>query len=492
LASQLLAEGLLLSVLGGLAGIAIAWMATSALAAAAPRVITGAPFRATSALHIDATVLLFTLLLSTITGILFSFAPMLGISRAQPSSTLKTGDRSGTARLTAFRGALMGFEVALAIVVLAAAGLMVKSVLQLLSVPPGLDPRNVAVMDMALPQKDFYGAPVRTLFCSDLTREVGAVPGVTSVSAISHLPLSGATAGRGFTIEGQPIPTPQERPNAAYRVMCPGYFQTLGIPILKGRDFSAGDTIAAEQVIIINEAAASSWWPNEDPIGRRVKFGDPSGSDPWLTVIGVVGSVRHFGLHLDPRREFYRPYSQAVWPGMTITVKAATDPGAVLSGVRAALARIDRDQPVTRVRAMDTVITESIGARRFPMLLLGAFGGVALLLAAIGVYGVVSYVVSQRTREIGIRMALGARAAQVMRLIVARASIPIGLGIAAGLAGSAAASKLLDTLLYQVEPNDPAVIGIIVVTLAVSAAGAAIIPARRAATVDPNVVLKAE
>jgi putative ABC transport system permease protein len=492
IASQLLAEGLLLSLLGGLAGIGIAAMATSALSTAAPRGITLAPFRSTTSMSIDTTVLLFTVALSTVTGVLFSFAPMLGIAKLQPASTLKTGDRGGTAPLTTFRAMLVAFEVALAIVVLAAAGLMVKSVMRLMDVQPGLDPTNVAVLDMALPQKDFYGPPVRTTFCADLSRDVGAVPGVASVGAISHLPLSGATAGRGFAIEGRPEPPPQQSPQAAYRVLCPGYFQALSIPILNGRDFSHGDTTDGGLVVIINEATASYYWPGEDPVGRRVKLGGFRSTSPWLTVIGVAGNVRHFGLDTTPRREIYRPYSQAAWPSMTVTVKSATEPASVLSGVRASLARIDRDQPVTRVRSMDTVITESIGARRFPMLLLGAFGGVALLLAAVGVYGVVNYVVSQRTREIGIRMALGARAAQVMRLVVGRSMIPIGVGIGVGIGSAIAASRLLTTMLYEVQPGDPWVIAAIAVLLGTSAVMASVIPARRAAAVDPNVVLKAE
>jgi predicted permease len=491
LASQLLAEGLLLAALGGAIGVALAWAGTAALAQSLPPSIRLAPFRDASTVPLNPPVLLFTLGLSVITGMLFSLAPMLGAARADSGGSLKAaGDRGGTARFMGLRSLLVTLEVALAVIVLAGAGLMIKSVTRLVAVDPGLDPHNVLTMEIALPQADTYGPPVRTTFCDDLRREVGALPGVLSVAAMSHLPLSGANAGRSFSMESRPAP--EGGANAAYRLTCQGYFQTLGIPILKGRDFTSADATNAPGVVIINQSTAARYWPDADPVGQRLKLGRRESDSPWLTVVGVVGNVRHAGLDSEARREMFRPYSQAAWPGMTITVKTAVDPMSMAASIRGGLARIAPDQPVSRIHTMDQVVAESIGSRRFPMLLLALFSAVALVLAAIGVYGVVSYVVSQRTREMGIRMALGARTGQVIALVLRRSLLPIAAGIAAGIAGSLAASRLLSTLLFQVRPGDPAVLGGIVLLLGGCALTACLVPARRAASVDPIVVLREE
>ena len=494
LASQLLAEGLLLAAVGGVLGIGLAWVGTSALAQSLPASIRLAPFRNGSIAPLDPAVLGFTFGIAVLTGILFSLAPIIGSGRGTGASLKAAGDRGGTAPFTVLKSSLVAVEVALAVIVLAGAGVMIKSVSRLIAVDPGLNPHNVLTMDIALPQSDTYGPPERKTFCQDIQREVSAVPGVASVAAISHLPLSGATAGRGFAIEGRPAAAAADGANAAYRLTCPGYFRTMGIPIMKGRDFSDADTTNAPRVVIINETAAARYWPDQDPIGQRLKFGGADSAAPWMTIVGVSRDVRHFGLDEAARREMFRPYSQAVWPGMTVTVKTDIEPLSVASGVRAALGRIDADQPVSRIRTMDAVVEESIGSRRFPMLLLGLFAAVALLLAAVGVYGVVSYVVSQRTREMGIRLALGARAVQVIRLVIRQSLLPIAVGLAAGVAGSLVATRLLasSSLLFRVEPDDPAVLGVIVAILASSAIAACLVPARRAAAVDPLIVLKDE
>ena len=493
LVAQLLAEGLLLSLAGGMAGIAVAWMGVAALDSTLPAAIRFAPFRNPGETSLDSTVLLATLLVTMLTGLIFSLAPMFGVARVQPGGSLRdSGSRTGTARFTAFRNVLVGVEVALAVIVLAGAGLMIKSMGRLLGVDPGLDPSNVVVMEIALPQEDFYGPAVRTSFCRDLDRHVGSLPGVTRVGAISHLPLSGASAGRALTIEGRPVVTRDDRASASYRLTCPGYFSALGIPLLRGRDFTHTDATAAPGVVIINESLARMYWKDQDPIGRRMKLGDAVSENPWLTVVGVVRDVRHFGLDADISREIFRPYPQAAWPIMTVTVKAAGNPMSVAAAAREGLRQIDRDQPVTRIRTMTDVLQESVGGRRFPMLLLGIFSAIALTLAAIGVYGVVSYVVSQRTREIGIRMALGARAGEVVRMIVRRAVTPIVAGLLSGVIGAAFAARLLATLLYEVQPGDPVVLGSIVAILGTCAVIACLVPAVRAAAVDPLVVLKEE
>jgi putative ABC transport system permease protein len=493
IATQLLAEGLVLASIGGVVGVLLAWLGTTALASTLPSAIRLAPFRDGNLVPLDSTVLSFTLLVAAGTGVVFSLAPILGVLRSAPGDALKAaGDRGGTARLSWLRGSLVASEVALALIVLAAAGLLVKSMMRLVAVDPGLDPDRVLTMSMALPQADTYGAPDRQTFCGDVAREIAALPAVRAVGAVSHLPLSGANAGRGFAIEGRPEPPPSDGASAFYRVTCPGYFRTFRIPIRSGRDFRDTDTLQAPMVVILNESAAAKYWPGESPLGKRIKFGDLSSDSPWLTIVGVVGDVRHFGLDTEAYREIYRPYSQTVWPSMTITVKTATSPLTMVSAVRSALRRIDPDQPVSQVRSMDQVFDQSLGWRRFSMRLLVLFSLVALALAGTGVYGVVSYTVSNRTREIGIRVALGARRASVTRLVVRHALAPIAIGMVCGIAAASAASRAIGSMLYQVQPSDPAVLFVIAAVLSATAVLASWIPARRAAGVDPLVVLKDE
>ncbi|PYR78528.1 MAG: hypothetical protein DMF86_05625 [Acidobacteria bacterium] len=496
LASQLLAEGVLLGAIGGVAGLAVAWAGTRAFEGLLPESIRLAPFRDVGGIRADPIVLGFTLAISIATALLFSLAPIFnlwgGLRGGQTGLGLKdAGDRAATGRAGALRGVLVAAEVALAIVVLSGAGLMIKSIVRLLAVDPGLNPDNVLVMRMTLPQPDFYGPPVRRTFCDDVTARVGPLPGVRSVGAISHLPLSNSSAGRGLTVAGF-TPPPGENPSATYRLTCPGYFQTMGIPILRGRDFALSDATDGPGVVIINELTAKKYWPSRDPIGQRLKIGRPESDAPWLTVVGIVGNVRHFGLDADVRREIYRPYSQAAWPVMTVVAKTASDPAGFAASVRAALQGLDRDLPVSAVTTMTQIEQMWLGPRRFPMILLSAFAAVALVLAVVGVYGVVSYVVAQRTREMGIRVALGARASQLLVLVVRGAMRPIVAGLILGVAGGAAAGRLLSTLLYQVSPHDPGVLGAIAGVLAVAAVAASLIPARRATTVDPILVLKDE
>ena len=345
---------------------------------------------------------------------------------------------------------------------------------------------------MALPQPDFYGPPIRTTFCSDVQDRVGTLPGILSVGAISHLPLSGASAGRGFAIEGKTLP-PGENASATYRLTCPGYFKSMGIRLIRGRDFDSRDATGAPGAVILNEETANEYWPNEDPIGRRIKIGRAGTDNPWMTVVGLVAGVRHFGLDQDVRREMFRPYSQGAWPTMTVAAKTATDPATYTSAVRSALQGIDPDLPVARVSTMETIERNSTGSRRFPMMLLGAFGLVAFALAVVGVYGVVSYVVTQRTREIGIRVALGARRAQVLRLVVdgRDASGDGGARRSARRARSSRAgcsARCSTTSNRAIPPSSAASRR----RSRVAAIAASLVPGARATRVDPVVVLKVE
>ena len=250
--------------------------------------------------------LLFTAAVSVVTGLLFSLAPLAGLRHLDAGAAIKaSGDRGGTSRSTVLRSALVGVEIALAVIVLVGAGLMMKSVSRLASVDPGLDPRNVLLLSVALPQPDFYGPPLRTGFCEDVQREVGALPGVRSVGAVSQLPLEGSGAGRGFDVEGRPSPDPNDTPSARYRIVCPGYFGSLGIPITRGRDFTAGDSTKSLPVAIISESTASLYWPNQDPLGRRLRIGDGE----WMTIVGVAADVRQIRLDAVKPRMLYRSYS---------------------------------------------------------------------------------------------------------------------------------------------------------------------------------------
>ncbi|MGH9864380.1 MAG: ABC transporter permease, partial [Candidatus Acidiferrales bacterium] len=391
------------------------------------------------------------------------------------------------------RHALVAAEVALALIVLAGAGLMIDSMARLLGVDPGLNPKNVLTMGVSTPQNNlYYGPPVDEHFCEELTQHIGAIPGVVSVSSVSHLPLSGGSAGRGFTIEGAPDPGPKNHPGGGYGVVCPNFFRTMGIPIVEGREFTDADTVSARGVIVINQAMAKRYWPKSDPVGQRIKIGRVNSDAPWLTIAGVVGDFRHDGLDEKPRPFFYRPFTQAGWPVMTIAVRTASAPAAFEKPVKEALAQASADYPASNVRTMEQIVSDSLGSRRFPMLLLSAFAFLALLLSAVGIAGVVGYSVIQRTHEIGIRMALGAQPEDVLRLVLGRSMLWTCGGVAIGIGGALGLTRLLGGLLYGVKAADPVILGSTAALLTLVALVACYVPARRAMRVDPMVALRYE
>jgi putative ABC transport system permease protein len=491
IARQLLTESLLLGLAGGAAGLMLAAWSIRLLFVSFKMDAMYLPMRPIESIPMDGRVFAFALLISGLTGVLFGIAPALSALRGDVNEPLKEGGRSAsTSGRNSLRHVLVASEVALALIVLCGAGLMIKSMTRLLGVDPGLNPKNVLTMQMSVPQEEIYnGPPGLPRFCQDLDEHVTAVPGVLSVSAVAHLPLEG-NAGRGFQIEGQPPADPGKMPGADYSVACPNYFRTMGIPVLKGREFTQRDTLHAPGVIVINETMAHKFWPKDNPVGRAIRLGGPDG--PRLTVMGVVGDVHHQGMDEAMREQFFRPYPQAGWPYMSIVVRTTNTPATFIAPIKKAVADFLPDRPVSSFDNMEDVVRNSMGSRRFPMLLLSVFSVVALVLAAVGVAGVVSHSVAQRRHEIGIRMALGAGTLDVLRLMVNINMVWVLAGLAAGIAGSAGLTRLLTDMLYEVRPLDPAVLGAVSLLLAAVALLASYLPARRAAKIDPIAALRCE
>jgi putative ABC transport system permease protein len=488
IARQLLTESLLLALLGGTCGLVLAVWSTTFLPTIVPADVFNIPLRQIDTIPVDRWVLAFTLAVSCLTGILFGLIPALSALRGSVSEPLKEGGRGSTAgRSNRLRHALVASEVALALVVLSGAGLMIESMSRLLGVDPGFNPKNVLVMGMSLPQEDLYnGPPGHPLFCRDLDEHVSAIPGIVAVGAVGHLPLRG-DAGRSFAVEGKPDPGQGHRPGAHYSVACPSYFKALGVPVLAGREFTHQDTVRAPDVVIVNQTMAQKFWPQENPVGKRIRQGDS-----WLTVVGVVGDVRHWGLDNGSAPQFFRPYTQAAWPVMSVVVRTSSSPTSFVPAIKKAMGEVEPDRPVSEFETMQNIVQDSLGSRRFPTLLLSAFALLALLLAAVGIIGVVSYSVVQRTREIGIRMALGACAADVLTLMVGGSMTWVAVGVGIGIAGSLGLTRLLGTLLYDVKPSNPTVLGTVSLLLTGIGLLASYLPARRAAKVDPMIALRYE
>ena len=490
LSRQMLFEALALALLGGAGGVAIAWLGTHSIGALLGPGFLDLPMRGPLQPAIDLSVLAFTLAVSLGCALLFGLAPLAGARRAGLQAVLHGGARGTTRTAMGARRFLVAAEVALALVVLCGAGLLLKSLAGLLHVDPGLDPKRVLSMQVSLPQADTYGPAERKTFCEDLDRSVGEAGAMfVAHGATSHLPLSGANAGRAFTIDGRPEPAQDNRPSANYRITCPGYFKTLGIPMVAGRDFTPADRTTG--VVVINRVVAERYWPQQDPIGQRLKIGGYTSGNPWLTIVGVADNVHHFGLESPPLREIYVPYGQSAWPVMNVVVKARGEIApAVQIALRDVLRRIDPSLPAASIRTMDAVIDGSLASLTSFLRLLGMFAGVGLALAALGVYGVLIYYVSQRTRELGVRVALGAPPGAVVGLVLRQSLWPMISGIVVGAVGSYWTNRLLSDSLFQVTPGDPAVLAAIAGVLLIAGALASWLPARRAASIDPLIALR--
>jgi putative ABC transport system permease protein len=487
---QLLTESVLLGLAGGALGVLIAYWGVDLIRTGNPG--EAARFAAGwSHLGINLPVLAFTFLLSVLSGVVFGLAPAWQLSKPDLNSALKEGARQATSTSHRLRGLLVVAEVALSLMLLVSAGLLIRSFLQLVKTDPGFNSDNLLTMNLVLPRAKYKEEPQRIAFYSELVKGVASVPGVSSAALVNHLPLGGSNSSTSFLVEGLPEPPPGQEFDGRYRVCTPDYFQTMGIPVLKGRSFTVQDRAGAQPVIIVNETLAQKYWPNSDPIGKRMRGTGPLQENPWMQVVGVVQDVKH-EMNLPVTADFYVPHAQDGWSSMVLVAKTRVEPAAMAAPIRQQVLALDKDQPVFDVRTMREVRAISLALYSFSSVMLSIFAGVALLLAAIGIYGVMFYAVMQRTQEIGIRMALGARALDVLKLVVKNGMSLALIGVVAGLAGAFALTRLLGSLLFGVTPTDTVTYLIVTLGLLLVALLACYIPARRATKVDPLVALRYE
>jgi putative ABC transport system permease protein len=492
LARQLLTESILLALSGGAAGTLLAVWGVDLLEALVPENLAQA-----RGIMIDGRVLVFSVAVSLLTGVMFGLLPALQVSRQNLTEALKEGGRGGAGdeRRGRLRGALVIGEIALSLVLLAGAGLMIRSFYRLTGVDPGFQPNKALTMRMEL-SGEKYGEPVkRRAFYDQMLQQLQAMPGVQAAGVITQLPLVTQGLSFSFSLEGQPPLPSANLPQAAFRVISQDYFRAMGIPLMRGRSFTPQDTADAQGVAVINRTMAERFWPGQEPLGRRFKIGSSDNPNPWLVVVGVVGDVRQTSLdqtlkpemyvsHLQDRRFFAIPRD--------LVVRTTGDPLAMAAAVRGEIWKLDKDLPLFRVRTMEQILSVSVAGQRFNTLLLTIFAALAIMLAAVGVYGVMSYATAQRTREIGIRVALGARARDVLGMVMKQGLILTISGVTIGLAGAFALTRVMTGLLFGISASDPLTFIVIALLLTAVSLLACYIPALRAAEVDPMVALRSE
>ena len=486
---QLLTESLLLSAIGGVLGIVIASWALGPLLRLAPSAI---PRLADT--KIDPAVLLFTLVATTLTGLIFGLVPAAQASRSDPQTTLRESGNSttGGAARQRLRSALFVSEVALAFVLAVASGLLVRSLLRVERVPPGLEAQGVLALDVYLPEVRYQTPAQRRVFYERALQELRRLPGVEAASASLCTPVVGQCWGSVFLIAGRPVPAQADLPDGAFNAVESSYFATMKVPLKAGRYFDATDTPDSPPVVVINESMAKKWWPNESALGKRIKQGWPQDEAPFREIVGVVGDVPQDGLDQAVRTEVFLPISQYAEAALTLLVRTSRPEMSLAKPAVAAVHAIDKDQAVTAIQPMTQYISESLARRRFHTLLLGAFGALALLLASVGIYGVVSYGVAQRTREIGIRTALGASRGDVLRLVFRQSMRLAAIGMVVGAVAAVGLTRFLSSLLFGVGPTDPLTFGGVVFVVTGVVALACARPAQKALRVSPTTALRAE
>jgi putative ABC transport system permease protein len=492
---QMLTESVLLAAAGAAIGIFLSVWGLELLKEIGARTIPRL-----AEVDVDLVVLIVTAVVAVGTGILFGLIPAFASAKPELTEVLKEGGRSSTtgARRNQVRNSLVVAEIALALVLLVGAGLLLKSYARVQNIDPGFDRRNILTAELDLSETKYpqrgsdnynHGAAM-TNFWNEALRRVQQLPGVEAAGLTVVLPLSGSNTDSSFAIEGRELRPNEPGPDEELRIVTADYFRVLRTPLLRGRFFSEGDNVDAPGVAIINDALAKKYWLNEDALGKRITFSDTRKPDvKWLTIVGIVRSIRHRGLDVDPAPEYYLPLAQRPQSSMILAVRSVQDSRGLASAIRREIQSIDPDQPIANVRTLENVTADSVAPRRMSMVLLGAFAGIALLLAGVGIYGVISYLVVQRTHEIGVRMALGAQRSDVLRLVVGHAAKLVGIGTLIGLLLALFSTRTLSALLYNVGAFDAGTFIFVTIALAAIAVLASYIPALRATRADPMIAL---
>src|ERR1051325_1260 len=487
---QLLTESLIVAFIGGGFGVLIAFWGINLLRGANPgEAEKFAP--GWDQLGINFPVLAFTLFLSLISGLVFGLLPAVQASNPNLNNSLKEGGRTGGGGSHRLRSSLVVFEIALSLILLVGAGLLLRSFLSLLKTNPGFEPDHLMTMNLLLPSAKYKEDAQVVAFYKELVQRAQQVPGVKDAALVNYIPLGGSNSSDGFLVEGVPEPPPGQEFVGRYRVCTPDYFRTMGISVLRGRSFSDADKAGSPPVAIVNENMAWTYWANGDAIGKRFRFYGPLERSPWIQIVGIINDVRH-DLNTPINPEYYLPHAQDTWNAMVLVARTNVDPASTASALRQQVWAIDKDQPVFDVKTMTEVRSNSVALYSFSSVMLGIFAAVALLLAAVGIYGVLAFAVTQRTQEIGIRMALGAKSSDVLRLVLRHGMGMTLLGICIGLAGAWGLTRFISGLLVGVSSTDLVTFSVVTFTLLSAALLACYVPARRATKVDPLVALRYE